>query len=60
MDWRGSRPGAEGPFLAGSDSRLAPSGRGAKEVAVVISLGSLLSGPLDLTALKSRRTRGIK
>ena len=52
MVWRGSRPGAKGPVLAGSDSRLAPLGRGAEEVAVVISLGALLSGPVDLTALK--------
>ena len=57
MVWRGSRPGAKGPVLAGSDSRLAPSGRGAEEVAVVISLGALLSAPLNLTALWSREIK---
>ena len=58
MVWRGSRPGAKGPLLAGSDSRLAPAGSGAEEVAVVINLGALLSAPLDPTALGSRGIRG--
>ena len=58
MAWRGSRPVAKGPVLAGSDSRFKPSGRGAEEVAVVISLGALLSAPLDLTALGLRGIRG--
>ena len=58
MVWRGSRLGAKGPVLAGSDSRLAPSGSGAEEVAVVINLGALLSAPLDPTALGSRGIRG--
>ena len=58
MVWRGSRPGAKGPVLAGSDSRLAPSGSSAEEVAVVINLGALLSAPLDPTALGSRGIRG--
>ena len=58
MVWRGSRPGAKGPVLAGSDSRLAPSESGAEEVAVVINLGALLSVPLDPTALRSRGIRG--
>ena len=54
MVCRGSRPGAKGPVLAGSDSRLAPSGSGAEEVAVMINLGALLSAPLGPTALGSR------
>ena len=58
MIWRGSRPGAKGPVLAGSDSRLAPPGRVAEEMSVLISLGALLSAPLDLTALGSKGVRG--
>ena len=58
MVWRGSRPGAKGPVLAGSDSRLAPPGSGAEEVAVVINLGALFSAPLDPTGLGSRGIMG--
>ena len=59
MAWRGSRPGEKGPVLAGSGSRLAPSGRSAEEVAVVINLRALcLSAPLTSTTLGSRWITG--